>query len=51
VTGSTWTDEVFLGDTGGGSGVVRIPGTTSFLLSARVETGRTVKPTIFRFDL
>ena len=39
--------------TGGFGGVVRIPGTTSFLLNAGVETGSssTEKPTIFRFDL
>jgi hypothetical protein len=53
LTGSTWTSEQVPGFTGGFGGVTRIPGTTSFLLSAGVETGSssTEKPTIFRFDL
>jgi hypothetical protein len=55
LTGSTWTNEQLLpGFAGGyGPGVVRIPGTTSFLLNATVEAGKpaTQKPTIFRFDL
>lgn len=53
LTGSTWTSEQVPDFTGGYAGVVRIPGTTSFLLSAGVETGTpaTEKPTIFRFDL
>jgi hypothetical protein len=54
LTGSKWTNEQVPEFTGGyGPGVVRIPGTTSFLLSAAAETGKssTVKPTIFRFDL
>jgi hypothetical protein len=54
LTGGTWTSEQVPGFTGSfGGGVTRIPGTTSFLLNAGVETGRpaTVKPTIFRFDL
>ncbi len=52
-TGSTWTAEQVPGFTGGYGGVTRIPGTTSFLLNAGVETGSssTEKPTIFRFDL
>jgi hypothetical protein len=53
LTGSTWTSERVPGFTGGFGPVARIPGTTSFLLSAGVETGSsaTEKPTIFRFDL
>jgi len=53
LTGSTWTSEQVPGFSGGFGGVTRIPGTTSFLLNAAVETGNpgTVKPTIFRFDL
>ncbi len=52
LTGGTWTTERVPGFTGGYSGVTRIPGTTSFLLSAGVATGTpaTEKPTIFRFD-
>jgi hypothetical protein len=52
-TGSTWTAEELSGFTGGYGGVTRIPGTTSFLLDAGVETGgsSTQRPTIFRFDL
>lgn len=53
-TGGKWTFEPVPGFTGSfGGGVTRIPGTTSFLLNAGVETGNpaTVKPTIFRFDL
>ena len=51
--GSTWTNEQVPAFTGGYGGVTRIPGTTSFLLNAGVETGSssTEKPTIFRFDL
>lgn len=55
LTGRTWTSKqvpVFDGIYGG---VTRIPRTTSFLLTAGVETGTptpaAVKPTIFRFDL
>jgi hypothetical protein len=53
LTGSTWTEEHVPGFTGGYGGVTRIPGTTSFLLNAGVETGSpaTEKPTVFRFDL
>jgi hypothetical protein len=54
LTGSTWTSEqVSLGNGGGYADVSRIPGTTSFLLPAGVETGSSSieKPTIFRFDL
>jgi len=53
VTGSAWTYEQVPAFTGGFGGVTRIPGTTSFLLNAGVETGSpaTEKPTIFRFDL
>jgi hypothetical protein len=53
LTGSTWTYKTLYGFTGGFGGVTRIPGTTSFLLNAGVETGSsaTEKPTIFRFDL
>jgi hypothetical protein len=53
LTGSTWTQEVVPGFTGGFGGVVRIPGTTSALLNAGVEAegSTTAKPTIFRFDL
>jgi hypothetical protein len=53
LTGSTWTAEQVPGFTGDFGGVTRIPGTTSFLLDAGVETGSssTEKPTIFRFDL
>jgi len=53
LTASTWTNEHVPAFTGGFGGVVRIPGTTSFLLKAGVETGSssTEKPTIFRFDL
>jgi hypothetical protein len=53
LTGSTWTNEQVPEFNGGWIGVTRIPGTTSFLLNAGVETGSPgpVKPTIFRFDL
>ena len=53
LTGSTWTAEQVPAFTGGFGGVTRMPGTTSFLLNAGVETGSpsTEKPTIFRFDL
>jgi hypothetical protein len=52
LTGSTWTDEQVPAFSGGYSFVVRIPGTTSFLLPASVETSSGVqKPTIFRFNL
>ena len=53
LTGSTWTAEEVPAFTGGYGGVTRIPGTTSFLLDAGVETGSSSiqKPTIFRFDL
>lgn len=53
LTGRSWTSEQVPGFTGGYASVVRIPSTTSFLLSAAVETGKpaTEKPTIFRFDL
>ena len=53
LTGNTWTAEQVPAFTGGFGGVTRIPGTTSFLLSAGVEMGSssTEKPTLFRFDL
>ena len=53
LTGTTWTNVQVPGFTGSFVGVTRIPGTTSFLMSAGVETGgsSTEKPTIFRFDL
>jgi hypothetical protein len=53
LTGSTWTAEQVPGFTGDFGDVTRIPGTTSFLLDAGVETGSstTQRPTIFRFDL
>lgn len=53
LTGSKWTAEQVPAFTGGSGGVTRIPGTTSFLLVAGVETGNssTERPTIFRFDL
>jgi hypothetical protein len=53
LTGSTWTNEQVPEFSGGYTFVVRIPGTTSFLLPASVETGssQTQKPTIFRFNL
>jgi hypothetical protein len=53
LTGSTWTNEQVPGFTGSFGGVTHIPGTTSFLMSAGVETASssTEKPTIFRFDL
>ncbi|MCW2934117.1 MAG: hypothetical protein JWM19_5079 [Actinomycetia bacterium] len=54
LTGSKWTNEQLPEFTGGnGPGVVRIPGTTSFLLNAAVATGNpsTEKPTIFQFNL
>jgi hypothetical protein len=53
LTGSTWTNVQVPGFSGGLGLVTRIPGTTSFLLDAGVETGNpaTEKPTIFRFDL
>lgn len=49
----TWTSEQVPAFTGGFGGVARIPGTTSFLLTAGVQTGTpaTEKPTIFQFDL
>jgi len=53
LTGSTWTTEEVPGFTGDFGDVTRIPGTTSFLLDAGVETGSSSiqRPTIFRFDL
>jgi hypothetical protein len=53
LTGSTWTAEQVPAFTGGYNDVTRIPGTTSFLLDAGVQTGTSTapKPTIFRFDL
>jgi hypothetical protein len=55
LNGRTWTSEQVPAFTGGYGDVTRIPRTTSFLLSAGVETGTptpaTVKPTVFRFDL
>lgn len=53
LTGRTWTTEVVPIFNGGFGGVTRIPGTTSFLLTAGVGASgsSTVKPTIFRFDL
>lgn len=53
VTGGTWTNEQVPGFSGTFGGVTRIRGTTSFLLTAGVETGTsaTEKPTIFRFDI
>jgi hypothetical protein len=53
LTGGKWTFEQVPAFTGSFGGMTRIPGTTSFLLDAGVETGNpaTVKPTIFRFDL
>lgn len=53
LTGTTWAFEQIPGFTGGFGGVTRIPGTTSFLLTAGVETGTPAseKPTIYRFDL
>ncbi len=53
MTASAWANEQVPGFNGGFGGVTRIPGTTSFLLTAGVETGSssTEKPTIFRFDL
>ncbi len=53
LTGTTWTTEQVPGFDGGFGGVARIPGTTSFLLAAGVETGTpaTERPTVFRFDL
>jgi hypothetical protein len=52
-TGSKWTNEQVPGFSGCFRSVTRIPGTSSFLLNAGVETGSnsTEKPTIFRFDL
>jgi hypothetical protein len=53
LAGSTWAAEEVPGFTGGHGDVTRIPGTTSFLLDAGVETGNssTQKPAIFRSDL
>jgi hypothetical protein len=54
LTGSTWTTVQLPGSNGSFGFPVQIPGTTSFLMPASVETGSTastVKPTIFRFDL
>ena len=54
LTGSTWTNVQISGLLDGSLGdVVRIPGTTSFLLPTAAEAGSssTGKPTIFRFDL
>lgn len=53
LTASAWTVEQVPGFTGDFGAVTRIPGTTSFLLDAGVETGSssTEKPTIFQFDL
>lgn len=53
LTGTTWTSEQLPGFDGGFAGVARIPGTTSFLLAAGVETGTPAieRPTVFRFDL
>jgi hypothetical protein len=52
LTGSTWTTEELPGFSGGYGNVIPIPGTTSFLLPAGVETGSSSieRPTIFRFD-
>jgi hypothetical protein len=54
LTADTWSSVQVPGFTGGLGLVARIPGTTSFLVPAGVETGSTSateKPTIFRFDL
>jgi hypothetical protein len=53
LSGSTWTNEEIPAFTGGSGDVTRIPGTTSFLLTAGVEVSgsSTEKPTLFRFDL
>jgi hypothetical protein len=52
LTGSTWTNEQVPEFSGGSGFVVRIPGTTSFLMPASVEVSSgAVKPTIFRFNL
>jgi hypothetical protein len=53
LTASTWTSEQVPGYAGNFSGVTRIPGTTSFLVGAGVDTSSSSaqKPTIFRFDL
>jgi hypothetical protein len=53
LTGSTWTSEQVPGFDGGYGDLTRIPRTTSFLLTAGVQTGAsgTERPTIFRFDL
>jgi hypothetical protein len=53
LTGSTWTS-VQLPEVSGGFGfVTRIPGTTSFLMSAGVmkDNSSPEKPTLYRFDL
>ena len=52
-TAGAWTAEQVPGFTGDFGDVTRIPGTTSFLLDAGVQTGTssTDRPTIFRFDL
>jgi hypothetical protein len=53
LTGSTWTSEPIIENTGGFGDVFRIPGTESFLMPASVETqGSTIqRPTLYRFDL
>ena len=53
LTGSTWTEQQFPAFGGSYDGMIRIPGTTSFLLSAGVQAvgSSTQKPTIFRFNL
>lgn len=53
MTAGKWTAEDLPAFNGGFSGVTRIPGTTSFLLSAGVQPGNSSipKPTIFRFNL
>lgn len=53
LTGTTWTTEQLPAFTGGFGDMARIPGTTSSLLAAGVETGTpaTERPTVFRFDL
>jgi hypothetical protein len=53
LTGSTWTEQQFPAFGGSYDGMIRIPDTTSFLLSAGVQAvgSSTQKPTIFRFDL
>jgi hypothetical protein len=53
LTGSTWTSKQTPEVTGGFGWVVRIPGSTSFVMGAGVEPRNSApeKPTIYRFDL